>query len=256
MGKLRDIFKAFAATLIVISGVWSATAHGQEFAPQRRGAIEMQENATDGSVRARGRFVEEERQFRAVERAGDPLRDDLARVEQKMRDREQRAEETPEERQERLRKGREEIIGNRERGLEDIERSMREEMEKNPQMYFQRDHTYVAPVLNGAPLPPAKIQEKSPQFDYETRKKVRFTALLSSAIYIFNGMKRIIYAACALGIIAVALSAIFGRMNWKYLATIIIGIVAIAGGGSLMVYLMKDTGAVVQVSGITDTLRE
>lgn len=71
---------------------------------------------------------------------------------------------------------------------------------------------------------------------------------------IFEGMKKIIFAAAGFGIIAVALGGIFGVLNWKWLAAIIIGVVVIALTGGILAYMGKGTGVDTSVSGITDTL--
>ncbi len=82
-----------------------------------------------------------------------------------------------------------------------------------------------------------------------------FDNLKSTGYEIFGGMKKIIFAAAGFGIIAVALGAVFGALNWKWLSVIIIGVVIIAGTGMLLEYLTEGTGAEVSVSGITDTLK-
>ena len=81
-----------------------------------------------------------------------------------------------------------------------------------------------------------------------------FAGLTSTGATIFEGMKKIIFAAAGFGIIAVALGGIFGVLNWKWLAAIIIGIVVIAATAGLLNYMTAGTGADTSVSGITDTL--
>ncbi len=81
-----------------------------------------------------------------------------------------------------------------------------------------------------------------------------FENLTSTGWEIFGGMRKIIFAAAGFGVIAVAIGAIFGALNWKWLAAIIIGIVVIATTAGLVSYLTAGTGADVSVKGITDTL--
>ena len=81
-----------------------------------------------------------------------------------------------------------------------------------------------------------------------------FENLTATGAEIFEGMKQIIWGAAGFGIIAVAIGALFGALNWKWLAAIVIGLVVIAGTGGLLTYLTAGTGADVSVSGISDTL--
>ena len=81
-----------------------------------------------------------------------------------------------------------------------------------------------------------------------------FESLTGAGSTIFVGMRRIIFASAGFGIIAIAIGAIFGSLNWKWLAAIIIGIVVIAATGALVSYLTMGTGADVTVKGITNTL--
>ena len=81
-----------------------------------------------------------------------------------------------------------------------------------------------------------------------------FEKLIETGGTIFEGMRKIIFAAAGFGIIAVALGGVFGVLNWKWLAAIIIGVVVIALTGGLLAYMGKGTGVDTSVSGITDTL--
>ena len=81
-----------------------------------------------------------------------------------------------------------------------------------------------------------------------------FETLTDTGTEIFEGMKKIIFASAGFGIIAVALGGIFGVLNWKWLAAIIIGVVVIAATGGLLHYMTAGTGADTSVQGITDTL--
>jgi len=81
-----------------------------------------------------------------------------------------------------------------------------------------------------------------------------FENLTATGGKLFEGMKKIIFAAAGFGIIAVALGGIFGVLNWKWLAAIIIGVVVIALTAGILTYMTEGTGADTSVSGITDTL--
>ena len=82
-----------------------------------------------------------------------------------------------------------------------------------------------------------------------------FDSLTNTGATIFTGMRKIIFAAAGFGILAITIGAIFGGLNWKWLAAIIIGMVVIAVTASLVSYLTMGTGADTSVKGITDTLK-
>ena len=69
-----------------------------------------------------------------------------------------------------------------------------------------------------------------------------FENLTKTGGEVFEGMKKIIFAAAGFGIIAVALGAVFGALNWKWLSVIIIGVVIIAGTAMLLEYLTDVPG--------------
>ena len=69
---------------------------------------------------------------------------------------------------------------------------------------------------------------------------------------IFGGMKEIIYAASGFGITAIVIGAIFGNINYKWLAAILIGLFVIAGTAGLINFMVGET--VVSQETITDTL--
>ena len=81
-----------------------------------------------------------------------------------------------------------------------------------------------------------------------------FENLTSTGSQIFEGMKQIIWGAAGFGIIAIAIGAIFGSLNWKWLAAIVIGLVVIALTAAILSYLTAGTGADTSVKGIHDTL--
>ena len=55
-----------------------------------------------------------------------------------------------------------------------------------------------------------------------------FDSLNSSGKTIFNGLKKIIYPASAIGIICVCIGGFFGNINWKWLTVIVIGLLVIS----------------------------
>lgn len=81
-----------------------------------------------------------------------------------------------------------------------------------------------------------------------------FENLTSAGSEIFSGMRQVIWGAAGFGIIAIAIGAIFGGLNWKWLTAIIIGLVVIALTGGILSYLTAGTGADTSVSGIQNTL--
>ena len=82
-----------------------------------------------------------------------------------------------------------------------------------------------------------------------------FENLTSTGAEISSGMKTVIFASAGFGIIAVAITGLFGALNWKWLAAIIIGVVVIAATAGILKYMTAGTGADVTVKGISDTLK-
>ncbi len=54
-----------------------------------------------------------------------------------------------------------------------------------------------------------------------------FESLTSSGKKIFWGLRSIIYPASAIGIICVCIGGFFGNINWKWLTTVVIGLIVI-----------------------------
>lgn len=82
-----------------------------------------------------------------------------------------------------------------------------------------------------------------------------FEGLTNTGAEIFTGMRTVIFAAAGFGIIAVAITGLFGSLNWKWLTAIIIGVVVIALTAGLLNYMTAGTGADVSVKGISNTLK-
>lgn len=79
-----------------------------------------------------------------------------------------------------------------------------------------------------------------------------FSDLTNKGVEIFGGMREIIYAVAGFGIMAVAIGGFFGVINWRWLASIIIGLMVIASASSLINYMVDSE--VISDSMITDSL--
>ena len=79
-----------------------------------------------------------------------------------------------------------------------------------------------------------------------------FSDLTNKGVEIFGGMREIIYAVAGFGIMAVAIGGFFGVINWRWLASIIIGLMVIASASSLINYMVASE--VISDSMITDSL--
>lgn len=68
-----------------------------------------------------------------------------------------------------------------------------------------------------------------------------FKSLKESGGTIFQGLKKIIYPASAIGIICVCIGGFFGNINWKWLLALVIGLVVISGvAGLLSIFVEVD----------------
>ena len=65
-----------------------------------------------------------------------------------------------------------------------------------------------------------------------------FSDLTNKGIEIFGGMREIIYAVSGFGVVAIAVGAFFGTMNWKWLVAIIIGLFVIASTAGIINYMV------------------
>lgn len=61
-----------------------------------------------------------------------------------------------------------------------------------------------------------------------------FDSLKESGTSIFLGLKKVIYPASAIGIICVCIGGFFGNINWKWLLTLVVGLMVIAGCAGLI----------------------
>lgn len=69
-----------------------------------------------------------------------------------------------------------------------------------------------------------------------------FSGLTSAGGKIFDGMQGVIYLVSGFGIFGVAIAGFFGKINYRWLSAIIIGLVVISLTGALLNYLVeKDT---------------
>lgn len=55
-----------------------------------------------------------------------------------------------------------------------------------------------------------------------------FDSLTKTGSTIFQGLKKIIYPASAIGIICICIGGFFGNINWKWLMAIVIGLFVIS----------------------------
>ncbi len=81
---------------------------------------------------------------------------------------------------------------------------------------------------------------------------VLFSDLTNKGIEIFGGMREIIYAVSGFGVVAIAVGAFFGTMNWKWLVAIIIGLFVIASTAGIINYMVDSE--VITDQMITDSL--
>ena len=79
-----------------------------------------------------------------------------------------------------------------------------------------------------------------------------FSDLTAKGLEIFGGMREIVYAVAGFGVLAVAIGGFFGVINWRWLASIIIGLMVIASASSIINYMVDSE--VISDSLITDSL--
>lgn len=84
---------------------------------------------------------------------------------------------------------------------------------------------------------------------FATDSYALFEDLTGAGSEIFRGMRGIIYAVCGFGIFGIAIGGFFGKINWKWLGAIIIGLMVIALTAGILNYMVDR-----KVVNITDTL--
>lgn len=67
-----------------------------------------------------------------------------------------------------------------------------------------------------------------------------FGSLINSGKEIFQGLRKIIYPASAVGIICVCIAGAFGSINWKWLTAIAIGLLVISLCSEFIVLFSPD----------------
>lgn len=71
------------------------------------------------------------------------------------------------------------------------------------------------------------------------------TSLLTLALYkginTFKDLKIIIFIVGGFGLVGVAFGAIFGKINWKWFAALVVGLAALAAAGGIVTYITGDT---------------
>lgn len=65
-----------------------------------------------------------------------------------------------------------------------------------------------------------------------------FSDLTHHGMFVFSGMREIIYAVSGFGIVAIAIGGFFGTLNWKWLVAIIIGLTVIALTAGIINYMV------------------
>lgn len=69
-----------------------------------------------------------------------------------------------------------------------------------------------------------------------------FDSLKKSGQTIFTGLRKIIYPASAIGIICVCIGGFFGNINWKWLLTLVVCLIVIAGcAGLVEIFVGEDS---------------
>ncbi|MFV0627066.1 MAG: TrbC/VirB2 family protein [Alphaproteobacteria bacterium] len=89
---------------------------------------------------------------------------------------------------------------------------------------------------------------------FTTNAYALFEDLLGTGSTIFSGMREIVFAVSGFGIVAVAVGAFFGNLNWKWLSAIIIGLVVISTTAAVINYMTDSSNEGGKFQGITDTL--
>ena len=79
-----------------------------------------------------------------------------------------------------------------------------------------------------------------------------FSDLTNHGMFIFSGMREIIYAVSGFGIVAIAIGGFFGTLNWKWLVAIIIGLMGIALTAGIINYMVDSE--VITSDMLTDSL--
>lgn len=70
------------------------------------------------------------------------------------------------------------------------------------------------------------------------------------ALNTFQAVKTIIFVVGGFGLVGIAFTAIFGKVNWKWFAGLAVGLAILAAAGSIVNYATGDSNA---TSGMADT---
>jgi type IV secretory pathway VirB2 component (pilin) len=71
-----------------------------------------------------------------------------------------------------------------------------------------------------------------------------FETLTKSGKKIFEGLRKIIYPASAVGIITVCMGGFFGTVNWKWLTAIVIGLIVISACAAFVGMFVDDVDSI------------
>lgn len=73
------------------------------------------------------------------------------------------------------------------------------------------------------------------------------------ALNTFQAVKTIIFVVGGFGLVGIAFTAIFGKVNWKWFAGLAVGLAILAAAGSIVNYATGDSNA---TSGMADTFKD
>ena len=97
-------------------------------------------------------------------------------------------------------------------------------------------------------------QEELGQKDSGSKDGVKFfRAATKKSADIFKNTKTVIYIVGAFGLMVIAVGAIFGKLAWRTLAYLAIGLLLLVGAGAIIDYFVADDNVILE-TGLNDTL--
>lgn len=63
----------------------------------------------------------------------------------------------------------------------------------------------------------------------------------NKALNVFQNVKTMIFIVGGFGLVGLAFAAVFGKLNWKWFASLAVGLAILAAAGSLIQYATGDT---------------
>lgn len=67
------------------------------------------------------------------------------------------------------------------------------------------------------------------------------TTAKNKALNVFQNVKTMIFIVGGFGLVGLAFAAVFGKLNWKWFASLAVGLAILAAAGSLIQYATGDT---------------